>query len=98
MKSKAGERAVQVIVALLKSSCYLGLFLGMQVLVMLPVAFIAGIQQAIGGQDTFVQIMETCRELTDAAYAGELDEYRGVMAHNHGIEFEKDDETDIMEA
>jgi hypothetical protein len=42
--------------------------------------------------------METCRELTDAAYAGELDEYRGVMAHNHGIEFEKDDETDIMEA
>lgn len=55
-------------------------------------------RQVMGGQDTFVQIMETCRELTNAAYAGELDEYRGVMAHNHGIEFEKDDETDIMEA
>ena len=56
MKPKAGERAVQVIVALLKSSCYLGLFLGMQVLVMLPVAFIAGIQQAIGGQEVGDQL------------------------------------------
>lgn len=64
MKPKAGERAVQVIVALLKSSCYLGLFLGMQVLVMLPVAITAGIQQAIGGQELGDQLF---RALMDNA-------------------------------
>ena len=58
MKPKAGERAVQVIVALLKSSCYLGLFLGMQVLVMLPVAVAAGIQQAIGEQEAGDQLFQ----------------------------------------
>lgn len=50
MKPKAGERAVQVVLALLKSGCYLGLFLGMQVLVMMPVAVAAGIEEAVGGQ------------------------------------------------
>ena len=49
MKPGKGERAVQVLLALLKSSCYLALFLGMQIVVMLPVAVIAGIQAAIGG-------------------------------------------------
>lgn len=38
-----------------------------------------------GDKDTFVQIMECCRNLTDAAYAGKLDAYRGVKEHNQGI-------------
>lgn len=50
MRPSKGERAVQVLMALLKSSCYVALFLGMQVAVMLPLAVAAGIQEAIGGQ------------------------------------------------
>lgn len=38
-----------------------------------------------GGEDTFVRIMECCRSLTEAAYAGELEEYRGAGQHNRGI-------------
>lgn len=51
-----------------------------------------------GDQDTFVQIMECCHELTEAAYAGDLDEYRGVMAHNQGIGMSDAQEASIMEA
>lgn len=49
MKPNKGERVVQVLLALLKSSCYLALFLGMQVAVMLPVAVTAGIRMAVSG-------------------------------------------------
>lgn len=49
MKPSKGERVAQVLVAVLKSSCYLALFLGMQVVVMLPMAVAAGIQVAISG-------------------------------------------------
>ncbi len=49
MKPGKGERAVQVLLAVLKSSCYLALFLGMQIAVMLPMAVIVGIQAAISG-------------------------------------------------
>lgn len=48
MKPSKGERAVQVLLAVLKSFCYLALFLGMQVAVMLPVAIAAGVQVALG--------------------------------------------------
>lgn len=44
MKPTKGERAVQILLALLKSSCYLALFLGMQVLVMMPIIIAAVIQ------------------------------------------------------
>ncbi len=45
MKTARGARAGEILLALLKSACYLGLFLGMQVLVMLPTV-IAGIIEA----------------------------------------------------
>lgn len=48
MSPGKGERAVQVLLAVLKSSCYLALFLGMQVAVMLPVAVAAGVQAVLG--------------------------------------------------
>lgn len=48
MTQGKGERVAQVLLALMKSLCYLGLFLGMQVAVMLPVAIAAGIQAALG--------------------------------------------------
>lgn len=49
MKPSAGERAAQVLLALLKSLCYLALFLGTQVLVMLPVVIAAAIQMVMEG-------------------------------------------------
>ncbi len=45
MKTARGARAGEILLALLKSACYLGLFLGMQVFVMLPTV-IAGIIEA----------------------------------------------------
>lgn len=48
MKPSKAERAAQVFVALGKSVCYLALFLGSQVLVMLPVLIAAGVQSAVG--------------------------------------------------
>lgn len=48
MKPSKAERAAQVFVALGKSVCYLALFLGSQVLVMLPVFIAAGVQSAVG--------------------------------------------------
>ncbi len=43
----------------------------------------------MGDGDTFVQIIKLCNELKDAAYAGELDKHRAVMAHNQGIQSEE---------
>lgn len=48
MKPSVGERVAQVLLALLKSLCYLALFLGSQVLVMLPVVIAVAIQAAMG--------------------------------------------------
>lgn len=48
MKPGKGERVVQILLAVLKSSCYLGLFMGMQVAVMLPLAVASAIQARIG--------------------------------------------------
>lgn len=36
-------------------------------------------------QDTFVQIMDCCRELTEMAYRGELNNYRAPQARNRSI-------------
>lgn len=49
MKPSAGERVAQVLVALLKALCYLALFLGSQVLVMLPVTIASLFQMMMGG-------------------------------------------------
>ena len=49
MKPGAGERVADVLLALLKAMCYLGLFLGSQVLVMMPVVIAFAIQAAVGG-------------------------------------------------
>lgn len=49
MKENGGHRVAQVIIALAKSLCYLTLFLGMQVLVMLPVILASVLQAAIDG-------------------------------------------------
>lgn len=49
MKPNAGERVAQVLLALLKSLCYLALFLGSQVLVMLPVVIAAAVQTVMEG-------------------------------------------------
>lgn len=49
MKPNVGERVGQVLLALLKVLCYLVLFLGSQVLVMMPVTIAAGIQSAAQG-------------------------------------------------
>ena len=56
IKGGAGSRAVQVLIALGKSVCYLALFLGMQVLVVLPVAVAAGVQSALGNWETAEQL------------------------------------------
>lgn len=48
MKPSKAERAAQVFIALGKSVCYLALFLGAQVLVVLPVSMAAGVQSAMG--------------------------------------------------
>lgn len=42
-------------------------------------------RETLGDGDTFVQIIQLCDELKDAAYAGKLDKLRKVMAHNQGI-------------
>lgn len=49
MKPDIGERVAQVLLALLKATCYLALFLGSQVLVMLPVVIASAVQTAMGG-------------------------------------------------
>ena len=49
MKGTKGDRVVQVIIALTKSLCYLALFLGMQVLVMMPVILASALQAAVDG-------------------------------------------------
>lgn len=49
MKPSKGARAAQVLLALVKSACYLGLFLGMQLVVMLPLGIAAGIQAGMSG-------------------------------------------------
>lgn len=49
MKPSAGERVADVLLALLKAICYLSLFLGSQVLVMMPVVIAFAIQAAVGG-------------------------------------------------
>ena len=56
IKGRAGSRAVQVLVALGKGVCYLALFLGMQVLVVLPVAVAAGVQSAMGNWEAGEQL------------------------------------------
>lgn len=62
MKPSAGERAAQVLLALLKSLCYLALFLGTQVLVMLPVVIAAAVQTVMEGgavdQGAVTQLLE----------------------------------------
>ena len=49
MRSGKGEQAVQVLLAGLKCICYLALFLGMQVLVMMPVTLAAILQDGMTG-------------------------------------------------
>ncbi len=53
MKQSAGERFAQVLLALLKAGCFLTLFLGAQVLVMLPdvITFIAQVVMGDGAVD-----------------------------------------------
>lgn len=51
MKPDRPDRAGQIFAALGKSVCYVGLFLGIQVLVMLPAMFGAAVQAALGGGD-----------------------------------------------
>lgn len=50
MKPDRGERAGEVLLALLKSGCYVGLFLGMQVFVMLPTVITGIIQANLDGE------------------------------------------------
>lgn len=47
MKPSKGEQVLQVLLAFLKSACYLALFLGMQVLVMVPVTVSLAIRAAL---------------------------------------------------
>lgn len=49
MKPDKGERAAQVLLAVLKSGCYLALFLGAQVLMMMPVVITSAIRVAVEG-------------------------------------------------
>ena len=49
MKPGAGERAAQLLLALLKALCCLALFLGAQVLVVLPVTVAAILRAAVNG-------------------------------------------------
>lgn len=56
MKQSAGGRAVQVLIALGKSVCYLALFLGAQVLVMLPVVVAAAVQSALENLEAAEQL------------------------------------------
>lgn len=56
MKQGAGGRAVQVLIALGKSVCYLALFLGAQVLVMLPVVVAAAVQSALENWEAAEQL------------------------------------------
>ena len=51
MKPNGSDRAAQVFVALGKSICYVGLFLGMQVLVVMPASFGIAIEAALSGWD-----------------------------------------------
>lgn len=50
MKPGAGERAAEVLLALLKAVCFLALFLGVQVLVMLPVIVATVLQMMLEGK------------------------------------------------
>lgn len=49
MKPDLGERVAQVLLALLKAACYVLLFLGAQVLVMLPALIASALQTVVGG-------------------------------------------------
>lgn len=49
MKPSKGERAAQILITLLKCACYLGLFLGMQVVVMLPPMLAESIRMSLEG-------------------------------------------------
>lgn len=50
MKPSTGERVADVLLALVKSVCYLALFLGSQVLVMLPVIVVTVFQMVLKGE------------------------------------------------
>ena len=69
IKGRAGSRAVQVLVALGKGVCYLALFLGMQVLVVLPVAVAAGVQSAMGNWEAAEQLYGVLYESATALSA-----------------------------
>ena len=69
IKGRAGSRAVQVLVALGKGVCYLALFLGMQVLVVLPVAVAAGVQSAMGNWEAAEQLYGVLYESATALTA-----------------------------
>ena len=56
MKPSKAERACRVLVALGKSVCYLALFMGVQVLVMLPTLVAAGVQSAMGNWEMAAQL------------------------------------------
>ena len=51
MKPNGPDRVGQVLTALGKSICYVGPFLGIQVLVVMPAAFALGLEAALGGWD-----------------------------------------------
>jgi len=60
VKQGAGERIAQVLLALLKSGCYLALFLGVQVLVMLPDTVTLIVQAVMGDGAVDEQGMMEC--------------------------------------
>lgn len=68
MKLSAGERAAQLLLALLKALCYLALFLGAQVLVMLPVTVVSVFRMMMGGgideKLLYQQLMENSMAFT----------------------------------
>lgn len=57
MKPSAGERAAQILLALLKAGCYVALFLGSQLLVMMPVMVASGIRSAIEGKSADEELL-----------------------------------------
>lgn len=68
MKPSKGARAAQILVALLKCVCYVALFVGMQVAVVLPVSVAAGFMMAAGDEAAanglYNFLMENATELS----------------------------------
>lgn len=70
MRPEKGERMGEVLVALLKSACYLGLFLGMQVVVMLPVVISSIMRSNLTGEPGEVSDLLFADSLTYTLVSG----------------------------